>query len=185
MNIYIYICIYIYTYIHIYIYLYIYVYIHMYVYIFKFRIPISWIDAKKSELGYQPATVLRSVNGTPYILSPQILLHTNATQLDIFRSSIIIQHIVHKFIKISKKIDANQVGGELVRLNAKNENEKDGNEKDENFEKNLSDNFLLDLIKKAKLFENFNLGYIIKLLSAAGWDVLKFNFGTVRTRVEW
>jgi hypothetical protein len=87
--------------------------------VLKARIPISWIDAKKTESGYQPATILRSLNGTPCILSPQILLHTNATQLDIFRSSIIIQHIVHKFMQISKKVDANQVGGELLQLKRK------------------------------------------------------------------
>lgn len=44
---------------------------------------------------------------------------------------------------------------------------------------------LLEMIKNAKIFEKKNMRDCVNLLRTAGWDVSKFTFGTLRTRVEW
>ena len=128
--------------------------------------------------------MLRSVGGVPVIFTPQILLHFNATQFDVFRASFIVRKILHEFKTNSVEINVNSVGAKLQKLGMDNINLE---EYSRNIlpSLNLGCDDLLVMIENAKIFEKKNMRDCINLLRVAGWDVSKFTFGTLRTRVEW
>ena len=135
-------------------------------------------------IGWQSSSVLRSVDGIPIIFTPQILLHYNATQFDVFRASFIVRKILHEFKSKSVDISADSVGAKLQKLTIENINFKNySTEILPSIKLDTSD--LLNMIENAKNFEKKNMRDCINLLRVAGWDVSKFTFGTLRTRVEW
>ena len=130
------------------------------------------------------SSMLRSIEDVPIIFTPQILLHYNATQFDVFRASFIVRKILHEFKLISKETNVTSVGAKLQKLGA------DKISFDDYSESilprvNLGCESLLAMIEEAKIFEKKNMRDCINLLRVAGWDVSKFTFGTLRTRVEW
>jgi hypothetical protein len=128
--------------------------------------------------------VLRSVGGVPVIFSPQILLHVNATQFDVFRASFIVRKLLHEFKTMSEAILVSSVGPKISKLNSKNT--EIGEFSGQILQSiGLGSEGLLAMIKNAKIFEKKNMRDCVNLLRTAGWDVSKFTFGTLRTRVEW
>ena len=128
--------------------------------------------------------MLRSVEGVPIIFTPQILLHYNATQFDVFRASFIVRKILHDFKGNSVDINVTSVGAKLQKIGVENT---DIEEYSRNFLEatNLGCDGLLAMLENAKNYEKKNMRDCINLLRTAGWDVSKFTFGTLRTRVEW
>lgn len=134
-------------------------------------------------MGWQ-SSILRSVQGLPIIFSPQILLHVNATQFDVFRASFIVRKILHEFQELSEEINVTSVSAKLSKLDAAN-TEMSEYSKQTLPSVGLGTEGLLEMIKSAKVFEKKNLRDCVNLLRTAGWDVSKFTYGTLRTRVEW
>lgn len=84
------------------------------------RIAASWMDAKTSTLGWgDGGTVgcLRSVEGVPVIVSPQVLLREDATAHDIFRALIIVHKLLHELGLRSSEMTADQAGAGLQKIN--------------------------------------------------------------------
>lgn len=128
--------------------------------------------------------MLRSVGGVPVIFSPQILLHVNATQFDVFRASFMVRNLLHEFKTMSEVIKVSSVGPKISKLNSKNA-EIGVFAEQILLSIGLGSEGLLAMIKNAKTFEKKNMRDCVNLLRTAGWDVSKFTFGTLRTRVEW
>ena len=101
-----------------------------------------------------------------------------------FRASFIVRKILHEFKSKSVDISADSVGAKLQKLTIENINFKNYSiEILPSIKLDTSD--LLNMIENAKNFEKKNMRDCINLLRVAGWDVSKFTFGTLRTRVEW
>lgn len=130
-----------------------------------------------AEVGWQSSAVLRSVQGIPVIFAPQVLLHLNATQFDVFRASFIVRKLLHDFKTLSEEINVTTVGVRISKF--------DGASKDILPSVGLGSEGLVEMIKNAKVFEKKNMRDCVNLLRTAGWDISKFTFGTLRTRVEW
>jgi hypothetical protein len=157
-------------------------------------------------MGYNSA-MLRSVEGVPVILEPQILLHMNASQIDIFRSTFITYHILNEFKKNSNiyKNEKNndffniQYNGQRTILDImKNKKMKinnlnninDMNHKNMNYSLYILPSImgaegLLSMIKNGQRFEKQYMNESLHLIKTSGWDVDKFTFGSIKTRVEW
>lgn len=156
-------------------------------------------------MGYNSA-LLRSVGGMPVILEPQILLHVNASQMDIFRSIFITYQILNEFKKNSN-IYKNEKNNNFIQFNGertildiiKNKKMKVNNLNNINIiDSNKNMNFssyilpsvmgtegLLDMIKNGQKFEKQYMNESLQLIKGSGWDIDKFTFGTIKTRVEW
>ena len=95
-----------------------------------------------------------------------------------------VRNLLHEFKTMSEAIKVSSVGPKISKLNSKN------TEIGEFAEQilpsvGLGSEGLLAMIKNAKTFEKKNMRDCVNLLRTAGWDVSKFTFGTLRTRVEW
>lgn len=92
-------------------------------------------------------------------LKPCVLLHTSANHFDVFRALVILHKAVHDF-GISQSSNR---GGDAV----------------------ITDDDLVELVSRAKDYEKENLKNIINALRSAGWDMSKFMYGSINSRVEW
>ena len=137
-----------------------------------------------AEMGWQSSAVLRSVQGIPVIFAPQILLHLNATQFDVFRASFIVRKILHEFKSLSEEINVTAVGAKISKIDGENKEIEDYSAEILP-SVGLGSEGLIEMIKSAKVFEKKNMRDCVNLLRTAGWDISKFTFGTLRTRVEW
>ena len=85
---------------------------------------------------------------------------------------------------MSEAIQVSSVGPKISKLNSKNSEV--GEFTGQILPSvGLGSEGLLAMIRNAKIFEKKNMRDCVNLLRTAGWDVSKFTFGTLRTRVEW
>ena len=160
------------------------------------RIAKSWADARRVELLFNPCASLRSVQGIPVVLSPQVLLHKDASSLDVFRAIVVVQWLIAQFEARSEPINASAVGAKLLQLAV--EKRRNGTTSSEGvdvdvaaYSKNilpqlgLGSTDLISLLRDANKYEHDNLPAILSLLQTAGWDTNKYTFGNLRTRVDW
>ena len=162
------------------------------------RIARSWADARRVELLFNPCASLRSVQGIPVVLSPQVLLHKDASPLDVFRAIVVVQWLIAQFEARSEPINASAVGAKLLQLAV--EKRRNGTTtSSESMDVNVSAAYskhmlpqlglgsadLISLLRDANKYEHDNLPAILSLLQTAGWDTNKYTFGNLRTRVDW
>ena len=95
-----------------------------------------------------------------------------------------MRKILHDFKTQSKEMNVTSVGAKLHKLDAENI-DFDVYSKEILQTIDLGCDGLLKKIENAKIYEKKNMRDCINMLRIAGWDVSKFTFGTLRTRVEW
>ena len=160
------------------------------------RVARSWADARRVELLFNPCASLRSVKGVPVVLSPQVLLHKDASPLDVFRAIVVVQWLIAQFEARSEPINASAVGAKLLQLAV--EKRRNGTSSGEGVDVDLAayskqilpqlglgSADLISLLRDANKYEHDNLPAILSLLQTAGWDTNKYTFGNMRTRVDW
>ena len=96
--------------------------------------------------------MLRSVQGIPVIFAPQILLHLNATQFDVFRASFIVRKILHEFKSLSEEINVTAVGAKISKIDGENKEIEDYSAEILP-SVGLGSEGLIEMIKSAKVFE--------------------------------
>ena len=141
------------------------------------KVVTSWLDAYNSQIGLNSIASLRLVNGVPILLTPEALLHVNASSFDVFRAIIIVHRILMDFENSTEQISASDAWNIIKKY-------KKGKEPHLN-EIGLASENLNQMIASGYNFEKKNLRNIINLLRTAGWDVGKFLCGTIKKRVEW
>jgi hypothetical protein len=100
-----------------------------------------------------PDTVYHSKRGA--VLTPQVLLHKDATPFDVFRSLVAVNLLMHSF--------------------------KHTPEHSEEF----STDVLVDMVRRAYREEQADFKQLVSQLRTQGWDLSRFMFGSIETRVEW
>jgi hypothetical protein len=144
------------------------------------KIVTSWLEAFKAQSGLNSISSLRLVNGVPVLLTPEALLHVNATSFDIFRAILIVYRILMDFEKATVEVNAKEVSNILKKY------KKEKGSVLPNIENiGLASDKLTQMISSAYFYEKNNLRNIINFLRTAGWDMGKFLSGTIKKRVEW
>lgn len=120
-------------------------------------------------------SVRRLWRGEEVEITPQLVLHKEAKQVDIFRALVVIHRILYKFQKASLPIDPNHKRKTSIDRNKKIELESLG----------LGPSDLMLMVREAYSYEREYRRSISNYLELAGWDVSRFMFGTIKRRAEW
>jgi hypothetical protein len=106
----------------------------------------------------------KTINGQEYIFTPQILLRQNATHHDIFRALLITNRLVYNIQTIFSNHNSTNSSHVI----------------------NPTDNrVLIQLIQEAYTIEQNYIVSVESLLQLCGWDLSKFMYGDIKTRVDW
>ena len=141
------------------------------------KVVTSWLEAYYAQCGLNSISSLRLINGVPVLLTPEALLHVNASSFDVFRAIIIVHRILMDFENSTKTITSTDAWKIIKTYKKGKEPELDNI--------GLSSDILIEMIGNGYNFEKKNLRNIINLLRTAGWDMGKFLSGTIKKRVEW
>ena len=90
-------------------------------------------------------------------LKPRVLLHRDASHFDVFRALVIVHKAVHDF---ESSLSCASASG-------------------------VAEDDLVGLVSRAKDYEKETLRDIINTLRSAGWDMSKFMYGSINSRVTW
>lgn len=141
------------------------------------KVVTSWLEANNAQCGLDSISSLRLVNGVPILLTPEALLHVNASSFDVFRAIIIVYRILMDYENSTEAITPTDAWKIIKTYKKGKEPQLDDN--------GLSSDNLTQMITSGYDFEKKNLRNIINLLRTAGWDMGKFLSGTIKKRVEW
>ncbi len=141
----------------------------------------SWLDAFRLHWGLSTREKLFLIRGRPIVLIPQILLHKEATHMDIFRAFVIVNKVlVEAHTRSSSPFSVSEAAAALQRIHA------DGlSEKQVLTELAMTEEDLHSMVKEAQIFEQEQRHILVKLLTQSGWDMSRFSFGTQKLRVKW
>ena len=113
--------------------------------------------------------VLRRNRRKYYVYTPQILLHTDATPEDTFRSLLVLHRVVYELKKRTEDID------DAFQLNS--------------YERGVDDEDiateLIEIVQKSQEYLKENMSFLMHRLIAAQWDVNRFTFGSISKRIEF
>jgi hypothetical protein len=149
--------------------------------------------------------------GVPVVLQPEVLLHKEATSMDIFRAMIVVNRLSYNFGKASEPISVSSAAAPLQKLPLGSKGGKKSGKMLQSFVSvsstadteqmdgmgiddmgmdsmdsiGLGKDALFDMVRAAYAYEKEHLSSISDHLQAAGWIVDRFMFGNIKHRVEW
>ena len=149
------------------------------------RVARSLAEARRVELALEPCATLRAVRGVPVVLTPQVLLHREATSADAFRALVVVLRLVKLFDERSAPVGPSS-GLPWVALGRRRQGTATAaGDRAELAALGLGSDAVVSLLREATDYERNNLSTLLAMLQTVGWDTTKFTFGSLRTRVEW
>lgn len=125
----------------------------------------------------------------PVVLIPQVLLHVDASREDMLRAFIVIHSILHDFDQRSSRFSLKEVAWQIVRPLKKalsgDQKEKAVVNAEAITQLKLDDEGLKQMLEKGRRVEEGNFEGIKHALKSAGWDIDKFMYSSVKSRVEF
>lgn len=150
------------------------------------RLVKSRFDILSHKVGLDSVSVLRSFNGIPVLVTPQVLLRKDATAFDVFRAIVVTHRFLHYIEQKSHIVSKDHTAAAYLKHNNYH-----GRTQDESNDEAVLKSLGLDIssltetAKAALDYEKSNMRDIVNDLRSAGWDMNKFMFGVVKRRVEW
>lgn len=139
------------------------------------------MEAMLIYFGFSTKRLLHLSNGFPVVISPQILLHQQASQQDIFRALIILNKVLRDLMHHSEPLTAAKLYKALKHTHQ-------NTTMDLQYElqqHQLDDEHVYQILKNAFVFETQRSPAIYAILTNAGWDMNRFSYGAIQKRVEW
>jgi hypothetical protein len=135
---------------------------------FGVRRRLSLVDSLWMRFGMHKLGVIREVCGVGYrVFTPQVLLQSSAQSTDIFRSLVVVHRALYE---LEKRTEMCQCEGFV--------DSDDGSD-------DASDRLAAEILSAARDFESKYMSTVTKHLTAAGWNLDRFTFGSIRKRVEF
>lgn len=161
----------------------------------------SWMDGFLVHSGLRQGAEVRLVDGCPVVLCQEILIHKDASPLDIFRAFVMVNRVSHIFSLNSSATTVDSSAAAMMiadrRLASMEDRsqhsssseaadcERDRREQALLHQLRLGHDDLMDMVRESHAYQRTHLQDILSGLQTAGWTTDRFMFGSIKRRVEW
>jgi len=164
----------------------------------------SWVDGFLVHSGLRQGAEVRLVDGCPVVLCQEILIHKDASPMDIFRAFVIVNRVSHIFslqstaTTVDSSAAAIQIADRRLPLSSSPDRsqhsssvEADSASCRDQREQALLEQLkvghddLMHMVRLSHAYQRMHLPDIMGGLQTAGWVTDRFMFGSIKRRVEW
>lgn len=162
----------------------------------------SWMDGFLLHTGLRQGAEVRLVDGCPVVLCQEILIHKDASPLDIFKAFVMVNRVSHIFSLNSSATTVDSSAAAMMiadrRLASVQDRsqhssssseaadcERDRREQALLHQLRLGHDDLMGMVRESHAYQRMHLQDILSGLQTAGWTTDRFMFGSIKRRVEW